>query len=95
MAIKQKDLDALPVVTGDQFSLLAEGFREYVLACQDEHSDVLETLVDLMGWDAEQAEWVVGALDDGVRHLFPDLAPDPRAEQFRKDTTVVRRKKRG
>lgn len=92
MAVKQKDLDALPGCTGDQFSLLAEAFREYLLASQEDYDDVVEVLVDLMGWDRDPAKWVFGVLNDGVGHLY-DSASDPRAEQFRKDTTVVRRKR--
>lgn len=94
MAIRKKDLDAMPVVTGDQFSLLAAGFRDYVLACQDNPVDVAETLIDLLGWEGAPAEWVVGVVEDGVTHLYPEAA-DPRAEEFKKHTTVVRRKRRG
>jgi hypothetical protein len=92
MAIKQKDLDALPAVSGERFSLLAAALRDYSLAVQDTPENVVETLIDLLGWDGEDAEWVASVLEDGVAAIS-DGATDPRAEQFRKDTTVVRRKR--
>jgi hypothetical protein len=94
MTIRKRDLDALPVATGDQFSLLAAAFRDYALAVQDEPGQVAECLIDMLGWEGDQAEWVIGVLEEGVGHLFPE-SPDPRAEEFRKATTVVRRKKSG
>lgn len=95
MAIKKKDLDALPAVTGNEFSLLAHAFRDYMLAVQDDPAAVRETLVDLLGWEPDQAEWVTEAIDHGVQSLFPEDGPDPRAVEWHKHTTIVRRKSRG
>lgn len=89
-----KELRQLPGVSGDNFSLLAEAFRDFVLGQQDDHDAVVEVLVDLIGWDRDDAKWVFGVLNDGLGHIY-DTATDPRAAQYKKDSTVVRRKRRG
>lgn len=91
----EKELATLPDVSGRDFAVITEAFRDFILAQQDNHHMVTEVLVDLIGWTPEQAQWVVAVLNGGVEVIHPEVT-DPLAEMYRKDTaTVVRRTKNG
>lgn len=86
-----KEIEALPPVPGAALSFLAEAFRDFITAQQEAPEVVLNVLMDI-GWDRDDAKRILDMLRKGVGSIF-DTVTDPLAEQFDKDTTVVRRKR--
>lgn len=87
-----KELEALPPVPGAALSFLAEAFRDFIMAQQESPDVVVNVLIENMGWDRDDAKRILDMLRKGVGSIF-DAVTDPLAEQFAKDTTVVRRKR--
>lgn len=95
MSLSKEDLKEardLPAVSGNNFSLLAEGFRDFLTAQMDDEDMVFEVLTEMMSWDRDDAKTIIAMLKKGVGHIY-DSAEDPRARDYQKDKTVVRRKR--
>lgn len=86
-----KEIEALPSVPGSALCFLAEGFREFVNAQQENADEVAAVLIE-RGWDRDDAKRVMDMVRNGVGSIY-DSVTDPLAEAFKKDTaTKVGRK---